>query len=159
MKHYIIDGNNLIGKIPLIKKLQKVNKQASREKLAFSIARYFSTKKNAVTLHFDGFESVTINVSGIRIIYSGSISADERIKREIEKSKNPRLITLVTSDRNLAEFGRVCSCRVVKSEEFAKQINSGNSVDEEQIKIESINSTEEFKKLFGIKFTDKTESK
>ncbi|MCW8803029.1 MAG: hypothetical protein OQK57_01430, partial [Ignavibacteriaceae bacterium] len=76
-----------------------------------------------------------------------------------EKSKNARLITLVTSDRNLAEFGRVCSCQVVKSEEFAKQINSGNSVDEEQAKIDSINSTEEFKKLFGIKFTDKTELK
>jgi hypothetical protein len=58
---------------------------------------------------------------------------------------------LVTSDTNLAEFGRVCSCQVIKSEEFAKQLHSENSVDEEQSKIDSINSTEDFKKLFGIK--------
>jgi len=30
-------------------------------------------------------------------------------------------------------------------------LHSGNSVDEEQLKINSINSTEDFKKLFGIK--------
>jgi predicted RNA-binding protein with PIN domain len=159
VKHYIFDGNNLIGKIKSLNQIQKKNKQQSREKLAFLLGRYFSERKTSVNLHFDGFESVAINVSGIKITYSGSISADERIKREIERSKNPKIITLVTSDSNLAEFGRVCSCQVIKSEEFAKQINSENSVDEEQSKIDSINSTEEFKKLFGIKFTVKTESK
>ena len=159
MKHYIIDGNNLIGKIKSLNQIQKSNKQQSREKLTFLLARYFNKRKTSVNLHLDGFESDAIKVSGIKIIYSGSISADEKIKHEIEGSKNPRNIILVTSDINLAEFGRVCSCQVIKSEEFVKQIHSENSVDEEQTKIDSINSTEEFKKLFGIKFVDKTESK
>jgi len=159
VKHYIIDGNNLIGKIKSLNQIQKSNKQQSREKLTFLLARYFNKRKTSVNLHFDGFENDAIKVSGIKIIYSGSISADEKIKREIEKSKNPRNIILVTSDTNLAEFGRVCSCQLLKSEELAKQINSENSVDEEQTKIDSINSTEEFKKLFGIKFIDKSELK
>ena len=159
MKHYIIDGNNLIGKIKSLNQLQKKNKQHSREKLAFLLSRYFNKKNTPVSLHFDGFENDAIKASGIKIIYSGSLTADEKIKHEIERSENPKNNILVTSDSNLAEFGRVCSCQVLKSEEFAKQINSENSVNEEQAKIDAINSTEEFKKLFGIKFIDKSELK
>ena len=151
MKHYIIDGNNLIGKIKSINQIQKKNNQQSREKLAFLLGRYFNKRKASVNLHFDGFENEGIKVPGIKLIYSGSLTADDKIKSEIEKSNNPKNIILVTSDSNLAEFGRVCSCQLVKSEEFAKQLLTLNSVDEEQNKIDAINSTEEFKKLFGIK--------
>jgi len=151
LKHYIIDGNNLIGKIKILNQIQKKNKQQSREKLAFMLGRYFIRRKASVSLHFDGFENNVIKVSAIKIIYSGSSSADEKIKREIERSKNPKNYILVTSDANLAEFGRVCSCQLIKSEEFARQLLSLNSIDEEQSRIDAINSAEEFKKLFGIK--------
>lgn len=159
MKHYIIDGNNLIGKIKSLNQIQKKNKQQSREKLAFSIARYFSTKKTTVTLHFDGHLNEAINVHGIKIIYSDSNTADDKIKIEIEGSENPKNIIVVSSDNNIAEFARVCSCQVIKSEEFANQLRSLKYADEEQAKIDAINSNDEFKKIFGIKFTDKTELK
>ncbi len=159
MKHYIIDGNNLIGKIISLNQLQKKNKQHSREKLAFLLSRYFNKKNTPVSLHFDGFENEAIRVSGIKIIYSCSSTADEKIKREIEQSKNPRNNILVTSDSNLAEFGRMCSCQLIKCEEFANQLLSLKYTDEEQTKIDAINSSEEFKKLFGIKFIDKSELK
>jgi len=155
VKHYIIDGNNLIGKIKSLNQIQKRNKQHSREKLAFLLGRYFDKKKVSINLHFDGFENDAIRVSGIKIIYSGSLTADEKIKREIEKSKNPKNNILITSDSNLAQFGRVCSCHVIKSEEFAKQFLSSNSTEEEQARIDAINSTEEFKKLFGVNAPDK----
>lgn len=151
MKHYIIDGNNLLGKIPSFKNLQKSNKQASREKLAFLLGRYFVNKKVSVDLHFDGYLNEVIKVSGMKINYSGSLTADERIKKEIERNKNPKNLTVVTSDSNLVEFARVCSCSVIKSEDFAKQIHSVFSPDEEQTRIDELNSTEEFKKLFGVK--------
>ena len=151
MKHYLIDGNNLLGKIPSLKKLHKADKQVSREKLAFLLGRYFSNKKGFVDLHFDGYENETIKVSGMKINYSDSLTADERIKKEIERSKNPKNVIVVTSDSNLAEFARVCSCSVIKSEDFAKQIHSVFSPDEEQARIDELNSTEEFKKLFGVK--------
>lgn len=52
MRHYIIDGNNLIGKIASLQKLQKKNKQSSREKLAFILESYFLGKpNNKVSLH------------------------------------------------------------------------------------------------------------
>ena len=151
MKHYIIDGNNLIGKIPAIKKFQKSQKQTSREKLAFLLGRYFSNQKNSVSLYFDGHINETIKISGVKIKYSGSKTADEKIKLEIEKSKNPRNIIVVTSDNNVAEFARVCSCQVIKSEDFTKKLSTRSSSDEEQSRIDQINNSEEFKKLFGAK--------
>lgn len=150
MKHYIIDGNNLLGKERSLSQLQKKNKQQSREKLAFMLSRYFSRNKNSVNLHFDGFEREVIKVPSIKIIYSGNYSADDNIKREIEKSKNPRNIILITSDANLMEFGRVCSCKVIKCEEFARLLKQTNTDKEEQYKSDSNVNVGEFKKLFGI---------
>ena len=46
MRHFIIDGNNLMGKIPSLYKLQKKDGQSSREKLAFILESYFMNKKN-----------------------------------------------------------------------------------------------------------------
>ena len=151
MKSYIIDGNNLIGKIKSLKQLHRKNKQQSAEKLAFILSRYFRGKKVSVSLHFDGYQSNPINVPGLKIIYSGKITADDKIKNEIGKSKNPKNINLVTSDNNLADFGRVCSCHLIKSEIFGKYLLSPDRFDEEQVKIEEINSTAEFKKLFGVR--------
>lgn len=150
MKHYIIDGNNLIGKIKSLNQIHKKNKKQSAEKLTFIIGRYFNFKKASVSLHFDGFQSDGMKVPGIKIIFSESTSADEKIKNEIGISKNPKNIILITSDSNLAQFGRVCSCQVVKSEEFSKQLLS-SGFDEEKLRIEELNNTEEFKKLFGVK--------
>ena len=150
MKHYIIDGNNLIGKIPALKKLHRRNKGQSAEKLAFLLGRYFSRKKFKVSLHFDGFPGEKINAGGIKIFYSTNQTADEKIKKEIERSRNPRNIILVTSDNNLAEFGRVCSCRVIRSEDFSKQLSTNSTIDEEKSRIDEINNQQEFKKLFGI---------
>lgn len=150
MKHYIIDGNNLIGKIKSLKQLHKKDKVRSAEQLAFILSRYFGKKKVKVSLHFDGFQSETIKAQVLKIIHSGKITADEMIKNEISKSKNPKNIYLITSDNNLAEFGRVCSCQVIKSEKFSGQLNSSDKTDEEQTKIDEMKNSDEFKKLFGV---------
>ena len=73
------------------------------------------------------------------------------IKKEIEISKNPKKLVVITSDLNLREFARKCSCKVISSEEFSKQINSSSSSEEENMKIQELNNPEEFKKLFGVK--------
>ncbi len=151
MKHYIIDGNNLIGKIKTLNQIHRKNKKQSAEKLAFILSRYFNTKKASVSLHFDGVSRDETKISGIKIYYSGKISANEKIKEEIARSKNPKNIILVTSDNNLAEFGRVCSCHVIKSEVFAKELLASVESDEEKKRIQELNNPDEFKKLFGIK--------
>lgn len=150
MKHYIIDGNNLIGKIKSLHKMQQSDKQRSREKLSFMIDNYFHEKKAKVTIHFDGFAKQPIKLTYANIIYSDNNSADSKIKKQIEMSNNRRIITVVTSDNNLREYARVCSASVLKSEEFAKKLLHKNVNDEEDRINQMKNNTEEFKKMFGV---------
>jgi predicted RNA-binding protein with PIN domain len=150
MKHFIIDGNNLIGKINSLLRLQKKDRQQSRVKLAFLIDNYFQSRNAKVTIHFDGHEQEPIKLINSKITYSQNISADEKIKREIELGKNAKNIIVVTSDNNLSEFAKVCSCTVIKSEEFADNVHNKNNDDEaDRIKGMS-NDVNEFKRLFGV---------
>lgn len=147
MKHFIIDGNNLIGKDP---ELSHKDKKLVREKTAFLLERFFSSHKAKVSLHFDGFADMPIKVAGIKVYYSDNKTADEKIKKEIEKSVNRKNIILISSDNNLKEFAKVCSCSVKNSEDFLIEIKRKNQQDEETSIIESLKKeTEEFKKLFG----------
>jgi predicted RNA-binding protein with PIN domain len=150
MKHYIIDGNNLIGKIKEIFLVQQKDKQASRVKLAYMIDNYFAGKNAKVTIHFDGFAREPIKLSKSKIVYSDDQSADDKIKDQIEKSKNRIKLTIVTSDSNLAQFSRVCSCEIIRSEDFAKNISVGKGKYEEDKIRKMENDIDEFKKLFGI---------
>ena len=149
MLHYIIDGNNLIGKIGILQTLQKKNKQSSREKLAFILESYFAGKRNnKVSLHYDGFEGQTIRVQNIKIIYSAERIADDEIKSQIEHEKNRRNVIVVSSDLNLKEFARVCGCAWRSCEDFSKDIINRSPDDEEKKRQDEL-SNDEFKKLFG----------
>lgn len=149
IKHYIIDGNNLIGKIKSIAMLQKTNRQLSREKLAFLVDRYFILKKVTVTLHFDGYKNEAINTNKIKIEYSENRTADEWIKNEIMVSKNPKTICVVSSDNNIIQFASKSSCTVKKSEKFALDLTESHDEEDEQKKINEI-SDDEIKMLFGV---------
>ncbi|MDR3666898.1 MAG: NYN domain-containing protein [Ignavibacteriaceae bacterium] len=150
MRHYIIDGNNLIGKIGSLQKLQNKNKQSTREKLAFKLEDYFHDKPNIkVSLHLDGFPGQSIKVQNIRIIYSGKKTADDEIKSQIGNEKNPRNVILVSSDRQLKDFASVCGCDCISSEDFSKSIMPRSPEDEEQKRQDELNN-DDFKKLFGV---------
>ena len=84
----------------------------------------------------------------LKIVYSDEKTADDKIRAQIERAKNPKLYTIVTSDRTLGEFAKVCSCEVIKSENFARMLKSAGSKNSEQ-EIISRMSVEEFKKLFN----------
>jgi uncharacterized protein len=149
MRHYVIDGNNLIGKISTLHKLQNKDKQSSREKLAFILERYFGNKNNVkVTLHFDGFPGQAIKIQNIKIIYSNKRTADDEIKLEIEREKNARNIIVISSDFNLKEFASKCGCDWKSCEDFSKEILNTTQEDEEKKKIDEIDN-EEFKRLFN----------
>jgi uncharacterized protein len=159
MNHFIIDGNNLIGRIPALLKLQKKEKlkippsggQSSRERLAFLIERYFAKRKDKVTLHFDGFQNLPVKVSKIKIIYSDKRSADENIKNQISDVKNRKNIIVITSDYNLQEFAKVCGCNVQSSDDFAKTLTEEQAVNEEEERIRQMSNEkniQEFKDIF-----------
>ena len=148
---YFIDGNNLIGKIRDLKQLQKKDGQLAREKLVFLLDRALVNKKFETTVYFDGFQKDAIKSDSLRIIYSDSKPADELIKLDISNAKNRKKITVVSSDRSITEFAKVCSCSTVNSEVFSKKLLSEReNSSEKEIELNS-SEVDEFKKLFGVK--------
>lgn len=148
-KKYIIDGNNLIGKISELWKLQQKEKQLSRVKLVRKLDQYFSDKKVKVSLHFDGFSGDAIPSARLKIHYSNNSSADSKIKNEIDNSKNPKLITVVSSDHSVMQYAKFSSCTVIKSEDFAKEMNKSKKQNSEK-EIEKTIDNDEIKKMFGV---------
>jgi hypothetical protein len=151
MNHYIIDGNNLIGKIKNLQDLQKKDKQGSRIELVKLLNKYFQRKKTILSLHLDGYPNEPLAISKGKIIYSKNLPSDNLIRDEIDTSKNTRLIILITSDRNLMNYGKVCSCTVIKSEDFSLSIENTVVNDDEEQKIKQLEKERgEFEKLFGL---------
>ena len=152
MKYYIIDGNNLIGKIPAVNKIHKNNPQSSRETLYNIITDYFRSKKCEVIVFYDGFENIALRHSKVKIDYSNNTSADDHIRAFISKSSSRSQITLISSDGALCDFARKCSCQIWPCEEFNSALTKAKEVDAEREKINSLSgSNEEFIKLFSQK--------
>lgn len=149
IRKYIIDGNNLIGKMNFLWELQKKDKEASRSKLAFILERYFANKKHTVSLHFDGHRGTGIRTSKLKITYSEDHTADELIRTEITNEKNPKLVAVISSDHSVMEFAKVNSCKVIKSESFAKEVLTQEGSDEENERMKYIDN-DEIKRAFGI---------
>lgn len=149
MKTYYIDGNNLIGKIKSLWELQQKDKQSSREKLALILDTYFINRNHKVILFFDGHPNTAINTSRLKIIYSENKTADDIIKLQIERTRNPRNVIVVTSDQRLMDYAKVCHCEVIPSNVFAANLLRSGGGDEEEEKKKSI-SNDDIKKLFGI---------
>ncbi len=150
MKKYIIDGNNLIGKIKPLSDVQKKDKQASREKLAHLVDRYFANKKVEVILNFDGFANQKINVSKVKLVYSDNISADQKIKKQVEEEQSKRNIVVISSDNNVREFAKICGCEVILCEAFGKEITKSQKTDDEESRIKAMDDIDTFKKMFGV---------
>ncbi|MFH0736508.1 MAG: NYN domain-containing protein [bacterium] len=143
--NYLIDGNNIIHKMPKLYKLAKKSEQGTREKLTFLLDRYFYNKNINCTVYFDGFVKEAIKTNKIKIQYSNNKTADDLIRNDIEGAKNPRQFTIVSSDLGITDLARVCSCKIIKSEDFGKLLdneneNSGFCENKENEIIKSLNN-------------------
>lgn len=150
MEHYIIDGNNLIGKIRELRKIFEIDKQKAREELVVLLNNFFTDKKVKVSLHLDGYENISLRILNGKIFYSKNKPADNLIRKEIDNSLSKRLIRLVTSDLSLAEYGKVNGCQVILSEEFYEIIRNKYVVDETDEKEKLPKDVDYWKTIFGI---------
>lgn len=145
MKIYVLDGNNILGKWNKNRKIVS----DKRIELAVYLDRYFGSFNYEVFLFFDGYLKESLNFINLKIIYSNNLEADLLIKKKIDSIKNPKLITLVTSDFNLQQYGKVNSCTIISSETFIKKIISNEKTESEEEKINQIKN-DEIKKMFGL---------
>ena len=142
MLTYLIDGNNLMWKIPELKKSAELNSPKSRAQLVFILDRYFARKKVKVRLFFDGAPGDTVKSSKMRVSYSYSEAADVLIREEIDRLKTKHTAVVISSDAWIRDYAKVNGCKVMKSEEFVKEIKSADKKDEEKERIEGIDNDE-----------------
>lgn len=119
--HYIIDGYNFANH-PLFSRSHK-----KREDVCFALLEFIrlrglcGSRKNKITVVFDGHPPSTgsrLGDTDIEVIFSRDEEADERIKKLLEKSSNPRNITVVTDDKQIIFAVRAIGGRPVTIEEF-----------------------------------------
>ena len=152
--HYIVDGYNVIHSIPSLKKSLTHDGETARELLIQSIEQLTHKKKFRCTIIFDG---VTPNNSAkhsshapVHVIYSSPLSADAKIKEMIEHSKNRSLLVIISSDREIQNFAKICSCQTHTSKYFANLLSETDDVITEKSDVQLTKAQiDEWLKIFG----------
>jgi uncharacterized protein len=149
---YLIDGNNVIG--------QRVgwhrDKPGSRRRLLEDLAGFLRVKKTRIAVVFDGAPDKSFpdgsSYCGVKIFYARQKSnADSRIIEIVEAEKNRKGLLVVTSDRALAAYVRLCGVDVMRSGEFRRLLEKSptSSLDQSALPIES-GDTDGWLRYFGV---------
>jgi len=113
---YIIDGFNLVYKIPSLKTYdnphQGLINYIKKNKLTGS-------KNNKVVIVFDGGSNyLASQEKEFKIIFSGDNTADELIKRRLEKIDNISEVVVVSDDREVKRNAKDQGARLCSTAEF-----------------------------------------
>jgi len=124
----LIDGFNLIYKFPELEKMMYRGKlNEARRGLVEILSNYNNIKKTKIGIVFDGRRDLgdktrQEQILGIQVYYSHDFSADHLIKEFIKKDPNPRMTTVVTSDREIIFYLNRFKPEIMKSEDFAELV-------------------------------------
>jgi len=143
-----VDGWNIINKVlPL-----KTSLSPPQELISYIRRnRLTGSRNNKVTVVFDGKEWKDIYEREFEIIFTGEISADEVIKKKVEKYKHKKQIVVISDDRQIIEFIKREGATSQKIEEFVrkKKKNKKRNIFEKEIDEALQNQiTEELKKIW-----------
>jgi len=109
---YLLDGDNLVGSA-----LGRRGSSGDREPLVREISDRLRRTKARVVLFFDGAGD-PLTLGNLSVRFSGVVSADDAIVREVGRTSPPRAATVVTADRELARRARDAGALAVSPEEF-----------------------------------------
>lgn len=111
---YFLDGNNLIGQA----RGRRRPSEEDRAALIAELAERLRRTKASVVLFFDGPGNRRTWLGGLSIREAAGSCADDQIVREIERSRAPREIVVVTADQALSRRVRDAGARVLVPKEF-----------------------------------------
>ena len=156
LPHYIVDGYNLIHAIPTLKKLLEHDGFQAREQLVFLVSRLTFKRKFRCTIVFDGVKPhephPSPTHSPVHIVFSSPLSADAKIKSMIDLSKNRTLLVIVSSDREILDYAKVCSCITHTSKYFSNLLfEEPDKGEEKDSAALSKGQVDEWLKIFGEK--------
>ncbi|MCW5851436.1 MAG: NYN domain-containing protein [Anaerolineae bacterium] len=120
----LIDGHNLIGQMSDI----RLSDPDDEAKLVARLQSYYRLTREPITVVFDsgGVQGIGRPAAGqgVSVIYAAtSEDADSVIRRRVERDRAPRQLTVVSSDRRVTDLALACGAQVVKSRDFARQMD------------------------------------
>jgi hypothetical protein len=124
----LIDGLNLIYKFPdLEEKILRGLFKEAREGLLELLKEFQRIRKSQIRIVFDGKKKPSHDlrsekIGTIDVYYSLDYSADYLIKEFIKKDPNPKMTTVVTSDKDILFYVNRFSARTMTSEKFADYV-------------------------------------
>ncbi len=152
MLTYIIDAYNVIHRHPSLRERAKKDIDGAREKLIAFISGFAGQGSKKVILVFDGTGRGEKSTSAaVQIIFPDpGNNADHKIKELINGVKNPKNLVIVSSDTEVAHYGKLHACRIMSANEFISMLsNEKNRQGDEKPSSISVKEKEEWLKLFG----------
>jgi predicted RNA-binding protein with PIN domain len=126
----LIDGHNLIGQLPDL----RLDDPEDEAKLVARLRAYCARTGKRVTVVFDrglpGGRSGGLSGGGVEVVFASAGHAADGILRErIRQARDPRGLTVVTSDRQIIAAARARGAQVTRSEEFAPHLRAPRTAD------------------------------
>jgi predicted RNA-binding protein with PIN domain len=128
VKKVIVDGYNLIYAHPELGERVRTDARRAREILITILAEYVRARKVKVTLVFDSRLSRAAPVISLpprlEVVFSRSgLSADELIVKMMESERQPRSMTVVSSDyKDIGRVAKSLGIQVLPAQSFWREI-------------------------------------
>ncbi len=121
----LIDGHNLIARLPGI----SLDDPYDEAKLVERLRSYRARTGKRIVVVFDGGVpagwSADLSSGGITVIFAApGRPADKIIIERIRRSRDPRELVVVSSDREVTAVAEECGARVMPAESFAATLNA-----------------------------------
>jgi predicted RNA-binding protein with PIN domain len=135
-RKYLIDGYNLLYQFEELRRRMEYDLESAREGMILRLSTFALRKSVDVSVVFDGSgESISPpgRLRGIQICFSKPpLKADPVIKRMITERKKTEDLVVVTSDRDIESFARLCGVKVETSQTFVRAMQQDPSTEMER---------------------------
>jgi len=130
-RRWIIDGYNVIHRIPELREALKNGLAAARRSLLARLQDHRQGSGHQFSVVFDGDAAVwnqEAGPAGVEVLFSRTPSGgDSLIKRLIQARDHRQELTLVSSDRELQNFAKARGVEVLSAEAFFAKASAGTS--------------------------------
>jgi predicted RNA-binding protein with PIN domain len=155
---YLIDGYNLLHQFPELRRKMEYDLENARESLLARLTGFSLAKNVEVSVVFDGSgepDPASSRKRTVRVRFSRPPEkADPLIKKMISERKNDEEIILVSSDRDIGDYARLCGVKVEASQTFAQTMErhpGGSTEGQRSDRTMSEREMREWMALFGGK--------
>jgi predicted RNA-binding protein with PIN domain len=143
METIIIDAYNLMHKVTELRILLAQSQDACVDAMVSKLSSHYFNRGVKCILAFDGYGK-NRHDRNIEVKFSKTDvgpdygHADALIKHLVEKSRNPKLLRIVSSDREITFFAKDCGAKIQTSDSFWGEVK-----DRRIERIESVRESKE----------------